>query len=1060
MTADGHGILAPFIPLPVWWLFGLAAIAAYCALYRIRTARDSRVLRVLFFALGAGTVGAAMWIVFGLLACVLTVDPSWAGWPLALASGAAIDAVVALYGRERNAVPQKQAWTLTGLRIALVVLVALMLIQPAREQTTVQTYERYVAVAVDVSASMALQDEYTVALDKLEIARLFDPENVPNLPEGFAGTVGRMNALIDKLEAQIAWLEYIGTVDFATRRHQLGRKRNELKSLFGEVLGMAHEEMQRTDTLKQEFPSAYSGATQEISVVRAMFKDQLEAKAASSLKYIEETAGDQFARDPRPIIDGARIVQTHLRQLVEALAPLTSKMTESFYSALSDDDKQRVESCLQRSRMSVARSVLAGNEDAEREGLLDVLTAKYAVRAYTFGAHARATNLASGVEGAFNEPLITEALEKLPGDALQTDLAALLNKVQEDIPSRLSGVVLVTDGRNTSGEDPEAEAWRLHSQNVPVCAVALGSLQSPLDAAVVTVAGPDTVVEGNKFSLRAGVKFEQVTQETARVTLELDEEVVDEETLTVLSSSYRTTVQFTHTPTNKGVNVYNVRVAAIEGEQLQGNNVMSFGVSVTDARSKMLVIDGRPRWEARYLRNLFAGRDSTVQLQYLLMYPDKLAGAPVSPPVHASVDRPPEEVEATALPESPAEWNKFDLVILGDVARKDLGDEAVEAIRDYVAERGGTLVLIAGPEHMPEEYVESPLEAMFPMTFTGQPPQPDGTNVPDFFSMRLTDEGAGHVLTRLHESPKANRDIWAEFPEVDWRYPVNESKDGATVLVFASTEDDAEQVPVSTNEVAPEAVEAAHLKRRDLQRNNALIAVQRYGAGKVLMLAFDRTWRMRYRVGDKHHHRFWAQVLRWAMEDNLPVGTRHVRMGTDRVQYRADQSITANAKITDVTGNPVETDEAGVEIRQGTNTIVRGKLDPVPGVAGRYEITFDPVEAGSYRVVLTGDEVQDLLARDGHQEELGMDILVVVNAGIELAELAADTAVVNRLAEITDGDIARPSDALSVMDRLGPGIEKTEEIDRFTLWNSWGLLIVIWIVAGAEWLLRKRLGLA
>ena len=55
------------------------------------------------------------------------------------------------------------------------------------------------------------------------------------------------------------------------------------------------------------------------------------------------------------------------------------------------------------------------------------------------------------------------------------------------------------------------------------------------------------------------------------------------------------------------------------GEVFAQNNAYPITLSVTADRTRVLLIDRRPRWEFRYLKNLLATRDSTVQLQYVLL---------------------------------------------------------------------------------------------------------------------------------------------------------------------------------------------------------------------------------------------------------------------------------------------------------------------------------------------------------------------------------------------------------------------------------------------------------
>ena len=115
--------------------------------------------------------------------------------------------------------------------------------------------------------------------------------------------------------------------------------------------------------------------------------------------------------------------------------------------------------------------------------------------------------------------------------------------------------------------------------------------------------------------------------------------------------------------------------------------------------------------------NLFAGRDKTVQLQFVLLEPDAIAGAPSRSVVPASVARPWGEFEATALPQSPEEWLKFDAIVLGDLGPETLDEAAVATLRRFVGDAGGTLVVIAGPENMPQRFAGSDFLDLLPAKF-------------------------------------------------------------------------------------------------------------------------------------------------------------------------------------------------------------------------------------------------------------------------------------------------------------------------------------------------------
>ena len=112
--------------------------------------------------------------------------------------------------------------------------------------------------------------------------------------------------------------------------------------------------------------------------------------------------------------------------------------------------------------------------------------------------------------------------------------------------------------------------------------------------------------------------------------------MIEEKSIPITSDHHRDTVTFQHQPEEPGIHEYRVELAELPNEESAENNQFLKPVWVSQDRIRVLLIDERPRWEFRYLRNLFAGRDQTVFLQAVLLQADRLAGVP-APPTHAGV---------------------------------------------------------------------------------------------------------------------------------------------------------------------------------------------------------------------------------------------------------------------------------------------------------------------------------------------------------------------------------------------------------------------------------------
>ena len=445
-----------------------------------------------------------------------------------------------------------------------------------------------------------------------------------------------------------------------------------------------------------------------------------------------------------------------------------------------------------------------------------------------------ATNCAAQVESMLGSKYDVEPYEF---GGRTTDFSSALELVLERIPSEeLAGAVFVTDGRDTTGVVPEAAARRFARLGAKVCSIVVGDTTNRADVAIESVRASSNVFLGDKIRPVAHVRADGFKGRRIAVKLTEGGTTLDRQEFDVDADSWTKDVRFTHDPGEKGVKGYRVVIEPPEGDSEPRNDEWPFEISVSDDRTNVLVADRRPRWEFRYLRNLFFGRDKSVHLQYVLVEPDRLAGGEGASTRPADATRPFGEAEAGALPKTRDDWRKFDVIVLGDLGRDVLTDEVCADIRYCVEERGALLVLTAGEGNMPYDFASGPMADLLPVAVTNEA----GSVVARWRTAKtpfaLTPSGRGHPAAAVAASPSENERIWNSLPPARGRVEGVAVKPGAEVLLFAGD---------STALVSP------------------LMTVRETGRGKVVFFSTDETWHLRYRMGDTYHHRFWGGVLRW-----------------------------------------------------------------------------------------------------------------------------------------------------------------------------------------------------
>jgi hypothetical protein len=343
---------------------------------------------------------------------------------------------------------------------------------------------------------------------------------------------------------------------------------------------------------------------------------------------------------------------------------------------------------------------------------------------------------------------------------------------------------------------------------------------------------------------------------------------------------------------------------------------------------------------------------------------------------------------------------------------------------------------------MPQAYEHQPLEELLPVT---KADEADRTGSIDGFAFHVTEEGWRHHALMIADTEESTRIAW-DF--------INRNSPVQSVSAYRR--------PRPTARTLISAVPRASLDVEQDAAQNALLCWQPLGRGRVVYLASPETYRLRFLHGDRLHYRFWGQLLRWAIADDLALGSQWASIRTDRSEYVSGQSVQVAVQLNDEAGQPatgaaVDVTSAGAG---GSQTTV--SLEPDEAVPGRYVGVFEGLASGVYRLEPKGADVERLQnSADGETRELPIASFTVRSpVNRELLDTRCDRALARQIAEASGGQVLPPTavgEVLALTD-LKPIV--TEKTETLPLWGEWKFL---WIVFGclfAEWCMRKRMGLS
>jgi hypothetical protein len=599
-------------------------------------------------------------------------------------------------------------------------------------------------------------------------------------------------------------------------------------------------------------------------------------------------------------------------------------------------------------------------------------------------------------------------------DAEGTNLEALLREVSASHASGdLDAALIVTDGRQTIAGNPRRAAGGL--VGCPTVFVPIGEHKVHRDIVIDEVQAPRFVLEEDLLEMSATVSAYGARGARLEVTVKDGGEVVVTQRIIARSDASHHRLPLRWKAGKKGANTLEVRVSTVEEEKNLENNVKVVSVSVIDDPQKLLLIDWYPRWEFRYLANLFR-RDRTSSFQELMFNP-----------MHAAPGR--EMRKRAEFPTNRAAYEKIKAVILGDVPPSVLTPSVQEQLKEYVVEQGGTLIVVAGDLAMPDAYAGQPLADILPVRRTD-------ANLSAGRQLEVTSEGETSPAMQIESDPAASRFAWREVTEA---MPIYDLSPWC--------------VPKPTARVLLEAVPKME------GETHAFLSWHYVGRGRVVYMSAPVSYYLRYRRGDVYHHRFWGQLIRWAGSRDLSERTRCVGIEVDKEKISAGESAKLTLTLRQLDGTPVSNANVSISVQRQAVEMSELAINPDPTTAGRYVAELSHLPEGELRLIAKGGIVESLLESEGIVGDVGTTLMVEATVNEEMDNPQPELALLADVAANAGGIVSWPDAVPEAVSRWYLPPDVTETSESKAAWTQWPVFWLLVGLLGIEWIGRKLIGL-
>ena len=670
-----------------------------------------------------------------------------------------------------------------------------------------------------------------------------------------------------------------------------------------------------------------------------------------------------------------------------------------FAVLLDDSRSMRLRDVNGAARLAAMQRVFADSSELMRR-----LSTRFALRVFRFAADA---GPASGAAA-------------LTGSGGRTDLAGALDVTREDLAGMpLAGVVVVTDGADNGGGDLSTSLLALRARRVPVYTVGVGQERFARDIAVERVTAPASVLAGSTVLIEAAIAVRGARGEKTTVTVEANGRIVATEEIRLPDGGDIARVRLRVPPLLPGTYRLLVVARPLANETVTENNAFHTVLEVRPGPARILYLEGEPRPEFAFLRRAVAA-DSNLDVVGLMRSADRKF---LRLGVRDSLEL------VSGFPSKREELFKYRAIILGSIESSFFTGDQLRMLADFVSQRGGTLLALGGRAALSEGgYAGTPMAEVLPVVL--QPAPTDTGAPPVVLAVHPTTTGLEHAALQLRETDAANAARWDSLPPLTSVNRPGSLRSGATVLLAGR--------PGGKGSNAPDV---------------PVLAFQRYGRGMGAVLSVQDTWLWRMDasipVDDATHSTFWRQLLRWTVEgvpDQVEIVAVPVRVGPG-------EAVTLRAHVTDSTFLDVNGASVTAHVTTPSGRQVSVPMEWSLREEGSYLGRFTTEEPGVY-----GLSAESRRGRDTTRSLGGALLADDQGADVEQAELR--TPLLRRIARETGGRYYPLNEA----GRLAGDAIYTEAgvtvRDARDLWDMPVIFLALVVLIGAEWIYRRRRGLA
>lgn len=620
------------------------------------------------------------------------------------------------------------------------------------------------------------------------------------------------------------------------------------------------------------------------------------------------------------------------------------------------------------------------------------------------------------------KPTDLNGLETGASNGLTTDLAqGILGSVEQD-RAQGQAVVLLSDGIHNAGggSGRVIESARIaRAMACPVYTHTLGGAAAVKDLALDLRAPLEIGFVGQKVAVPVSIRQQGFAGAEVNLVLTADGKEVERRQVR-LTDQESSESRFEVLQAKPGIYRYEVTVEPLPEEVTRANNTSLFVLRVVDRPVRVLLLEGRPYWDSKFLtRTLLA--DQSIELDSVVRLGDNRL-------IRRTLTR--TAAESTAAKDQ-EKWNilpdlsgvlagveglrSYQIVVLGRDTDALLNEDVIAGLQNWLARDGGCLVCYRG---QPASEVNQRLGKLLPVRWS--------PTAESRFGVFLTSRGRDlRLISSIGED--ASGGSLRQMPSLAAGARPEHPKPLAVVLATGGP---------SEGEGEP------------------VVTYQPYGAGRVVVIEGAGMWRWAFlppqqQQLDEVYRSLWHGLLRWLVSTADLLPGQKLALRSDKIRFGPNEPAAVTLLVSEKAGT---NDIPAVELRGGGVSGVRSVKPVALGdEPGTYRAVFGLLPEGQYQVRVAATT----------PDPAGETAFEVRNLSNEQLDLKARPDLMARIAEESGGAVLAGDDFSDLARVLDQHWERTKsrQVKRVEAWDRWWVLagvIGLWALA---WGLRRSSGL-